>query len=153
MTKRYVMVTTTTTIRTRYAIEMPDGEDDPIPLLDYITTGDVPCGFSESDIGEQIIDNRIVSMDELVTQFHQDTEFDGQNESWGIGENNEDYIQQCIFVPPKEDYMKTITIGITPASGATIDIALGEALRVIKMIIDKPIIHNPPDTGLTKTPI
>lgn len=49
--------------------------------------------------------------------------------------------------------MKTVTIGITPASGATVAVALGEALRVIKRVTDKPIIHNPPDTGSTKSPI
>ena len=100
MAKRYSIVTTARIRRARYVIEMPDGEDDPILLADYVTTNEV-MPLTEFDISEDVVDIRSATRDEIIKQFHTDSKNEGHRDTTHYAD---DVVMIPVFVPPTDDY-------------------------------------------------
>jgi hypothetical protein len=81
MKDKYVVVTTVSTFRHRYAIPMdelqalnPDVPVDPEWALDLVTCEDIE-GFSQLHIGEQIVDMAEKSEEEILELFDKDNDY------------------------------------------------------------------------------
>lgn len=99
MAKRYSIVTTARIRRARYVIEMPDGEDDPIPFADYVTTNEV-VPLTEFGISETIVDIRSATRDEIIKQFHTDSKNEGRRDTTHYDDG---VVMIPVFVPPEGD--------------------------------------------------
>lgn len=80
MTKKYVIVTATSTHRMRYAVPVDelvdDGDLDKAALyaMDSVTTEEVK-EFSQEHLGEQIVDSRVYNEDEMLDLFEKDNDY------------------------------------------------------------------------------
>lgn len=79
--KQYVVVTTTSTHRMRYAVPMDElqklNEDyivDPKWALDLVTCEEVQ-EFSQMHLGEQIVDSCVMDEDEILDLFDKDNDY------------------------------------------------------------------------------
>ena len=81
LSKKYVMVTAVSTFRQRYCIPMdqlqaenPSAPVDPDWALDAVTCNDVN-EFSQSHIGENIVDHVVMSEEEVLSLFDRDNDY------------------------------------------------------------------------------